>query len=156
MKTFYIYKLEGDKCGATHRWNERFSENSNTYNNTNMSLLETYEGEDNEDTWQIIGDIEWSYADRFGYDRGTHYREIRTRGQRGGLKGGITAGRKAVESGQLASLRTKEHQTMAAKVGGKIGGAIVGKIKANQVYECTCGRVIKGPSFFRHQKFCKA
>tara|TARA_R110002153_G_C12975693_1_gene461909 strand:+ start:62 stop:529 length:468 start_codon:yes stop_codon:yes gene_type:complete len=154
--TYYIYKLEGDKCGATHLWDKRFSENYDTYNNNNMSVLETYEGEDNEDTWQIVGDIEWRYADHFGYSRGTHYRSIRISGQKGGLKGGPIAGRIAVNTGQLESLRTKEHQTMAAKLGGKIGGAIVGKIKANQIYECKCGRVIKGPSFFRHQKSCKA
>lgn len=37
----------------------------------------------------------------------------------GGSIGGITAGRKAVESGHLASLRTPEHQGAAAKCAGR-------------------------------------
>lgn len=45
-------------------------------------------------------------------------------GKIGGKVGGPIAGRKNVESGHWASLKTKEHQSKAGSVGGKIGGVV--------------------------------
>jgi hypothetical protein len=153
--TYYIYEVPTEKNGATHEWEERRSYNFNQYQ-IEPIIVETIEGPDNEDMWQIVGDREWYYADLNGYERGTHYRAMRLKGIKGGLKGGPIAGQIALDTGQWASLKTFKHQQTAGSRGGKIGGAIVGKIKANQLYTCDCGRTIKGPSFFRHQKACKA
>jgi hypothetical protein len=152
---FYIYEVPGTKNGATHDWPTRRLYNFNEYQ-IEPIIVETIEGPDTEDFWQLVGDREWELADLNGYDRGTHYREMRLRGIKGGLKGGPIAGQIALETGQFNSIKTKEFQGRVGKLGGKIGGSIVGKIKANQIYECTCGKIIKGPSFFRHQKSCKA
>lgn len=84
MKTYYIYEVPTQKNGATIDWNSRKEYNFNTYQ-IEPVIIETIEGEDNEDTWQIVGDREWYYADLNGYDRGTHYKVIRTRGLNGYL-----------------------------------------------------------------------
>ena len=152
--TYYIYEVPTQKNGATHQWEKRRAHNFREYQ-IEPIIVETLEGPDTEDMWQVVGDREWYYADLNGYNKGTHYRAIRLRGIKGGLIGGPIAGQIALDTGQWESIRTKEHQTRAAKLGGKVGGAIVGKIKANQLYTCECGRTVKGPSFFRHQKFCK-
>jgi hypothetical protein len=43
-------------------------------------------------------------------------------GLAGGRKGGLISGRRSVENGHLARLRTPEHQSAAGRIGGRIGG----------------------------------
>ena len=151
---YYIYEVPGEKNGATHEWKERRAYNFNEYQ-IEPIIVETMEGPDTLEYWQVVGDREWYYADLNGYPRGTHYRAMRLMAVKGGIKGGPIAGQIALDTGQWASLKTKEHQQRVGKLGGKAGGAIVGKITGNQLHTCKCGRTIKGPSFFRHEKFCK-
>jgi len=74
--TFYIYEVVGDKNGATKNWKTRFSQNFSKYH-IQPILIETMEGPDTEDMWQLVGDREWELADQNGYDRGEHYKTMR-------------------------------------------------------------------------------
>lgn len=106
--TFYIYEVPGHKNGATKNWKSRSKSNFNRYH-TQPILIETIEGPDIEDFWQLVGDREWELADQNGYKRGEHYRSIRLRasvGQPiGAIEGGRVAGRKHVESGHWEQCR---------------------------------------------------
>jgi hypothetical protein len=81
---FYIYEVPGIKNGATHDWPTRRLYNFNQYQ-IEPIIIETMEGPDNEDMWQIVGDREWELADLNGYDKGSHYIEMRRRAIKGGL-----------------------------------------------------------------------
>ena len=76
MTTFYIYEVPGEKIGATKVWKVRSKYNFNKYN-IQPILIETMEGPDDEDMWQLVGDREWELADQYGYRRGEHYLSIR-------------------------------------------------------------------------------
>ena len=76
MTTFYIYEVPGEKNGATKDWEARSQYNFDTYNIYPI-LIETMEGPDIPEFWQIVGDREWELADLNGYRRGEHYRDIR-------------------------------------------------------------------------------
>jgi len=76
MQNYYIYHVPGIKIGATKDWETRRVYNFETYN-IEPIIVETMEGPDNEDMWQIVGDREWELADEYGYDRGTHYKVAR-------------------------------------------------------------------------------
>lgn len=68
-------------------------------------------------------------------------------------KGGKIQGPRNVESGQWASLRTPEHQKKAGSAGGKIGGHITGNQKRICPY---CGLESNGVGYFRwHGDRCK-
>ena len=112
--TYYIYEVPTEKNGATHEWEERRAYNFETYN-IEPIIVETIEGPDNEDTWQIVGDREWELADLNGYERREHYFAMRIKGR----KGGLTQGNRNAESGQIQSI---------ASLGGSIGGKISGKM----------------------------
>jgi len=75
--TYYIYEVPGHKNGATIDWKIRSYRNFTRYD-VHQILIETMEGPDDEDMWQIVGDREWELADLNGYRRGDHYRNIRT------------------------------------------------------------------------------
>ena len=118
---FYIYEIPGRKNGATIDFKGRSEYNFNKYN-IQPILIETMEGPDVEEFWQVVGDREWELADLNGYDRGTHYRVIRIRaaiGQpRAAVLGGYVTGRKHAESGHIQRLQ-KENCAAGGKVRGK-------------------------------------
>ena len=76
MTTYYIYEVPGEKNGATKDWEARYTYNFNKYL-IEPVVIETMEGPDTEEMWQIVGDREWELADLNGYDRGDHYLVIR-------------------------------------------------------------------------------
>src|SRR6266498_841861 len=68
---YIIYHLPGKKVGCT----ENFQQRSGMYRSTGylgeIEILETVTG-----TAQEAGDIEWTYADTFGYPRSHHYVDV--------------------------------------------------------------------------------
>ena len=76
---YYIYEVIGHKNGATIDWEARYTYNFNKYL-IEPIVIETMEGPDNEEMWQIVGDREWELADLNGYKRGDHYLVIRRKG----------------------------------------------------------------------------
>lgn len=79
---YYLYRLQNslkfDKCGATTDWDKRCRDNRTSHGvQSIITELETMEGPDTPDFWQIVGDREWELADLYGYPRGTHYRVAR-------------------------------------------------------------------------------
>ncbi len=108
--TFYIYHVPGVKIGATCHLNARIKHNINKYG-IEPYIIETLIGPDEESTWQTVGDLEWNWADHFGYDRGTHYKQSKI--------GGCTTGKKNVESGHLNRVRPSKN--VAIECGKKVG-----------------------------------
>ena len=74
--TYYIYHIPGIKIGATKNLKSRLRYNFRKYQ-IEPIVIETIEGPDIEEFWQVVGDREWELADLYGYDRGDHYRVIR-------------------------------------------------------------------------------
>lgn len=64
--TFYIYHIPGHKVGCTRNFINRIKHYAY---GTNFIILEIIENI----TPRQAGDIEWRYADKFGYERGRHY-----------------------------------------------------------------------------------
>ena len=116
---FYIYEVKGIKNGCTTEWDKRCKQNFERYNITPV-IVETYEYPNTAEYWQIVGDREWALAELNGYPKGVHYRVAREKrivaGKIGRSKGGKIGGRKNVESGHLASIRTKESCSKGGKV----------------------------------------
>tara|TARA_R110000772_G_C12944626_1_gene401373 strand:- start:38 stop:517 length:480 start_codon:yes stop_codon:yes gene_type:complete len=79
MTTFYIYEVPGIKNGATKNWLSRSKSNFNRHQ-IQPIIIETIEGPDIEETWQVVGDREWELADLNGYPRGAHYVEMCRKG----------------------------------------------------------------------------
>ena len=73
---YTIYEIPGHKNGATNDRIKRFRENFNKYQ-IEPILIETMEGPNTPEFWQVVGDREWELADLNGYPRGTHYRVAR-------------------------------------------------------------------------------
>jgi hypothetical protein len=73
---YYIYEVPGHKNGATTDWDTRFQYNFNQYQ-IEPIVIETMEGPDNEEMWQLVGDREWELAEQNGYPKGMHYKSIR-------------------------------------------------------------------------------
>ena len=73
---YYIYEVPGFKNGATMDWKNRRRYNFNRYQ-IEPIIIETLEGPDSEDMWQVVGDREWELADLNGYSKGLHYKDIR-------------------------------------------------------------------------------
>ena len=80
---YYIYEVPTEKNGATKDWEERRAYNFNEYQ-IEPIIVETMEGPDTEEYWQVVGDREWYYADLNGYSRGTHYVEMMLMSIKGG------------------------------------------------------------------------
>ena len=99
MVTYYIYEVPGHKNGATKDWDKRSRENFEKYQ-IEPVIIETMQGPNESDFWQIVGDREWELADQNGYPRGTHYRIARetrpkwdsTSASEAGKIGGCTGG----------------------------------------------------------------
>ena len=85
MVTYYIYHILGNKIGATKAWNRRLRQNRAFWGSTiEMIELETMEGPDTPEYWQVVGDREWQLADEYGYPRGPHYKDTAIKGSKGG------------------------------------------------------------------------
>ena len=124
--TYYIYEIPGIKNGATIQWDKRSLDNFEKYSVMPI-LIETMEGPNETEFWQIVGDREWELADLNGYARGTHYRAAREKRPKWNDKtrqvpsrescvlGGKVTGRKHVESGHLAKVRDP-HKAMLASL----------------------------------------
>ena len=82
--TYYIYHITGVKVGATKDLETRRTYNFNKYQ-IEPIIIETIEGPDEPEFWQVVGDREWEFADQYGYSRGQHYRLMRTRSLNGYL-----------------------------------------------------------------------
>ena len=80
--TYYIYEIPGIKNGATKHSKYRRDYNFIKYN-IEPIIVETMEGPDTPEYWQVVGDREWYYADLNGYPRGVHYRKMHERGVKG-------------------------------------------------------------------------
>ena len=79
---YYLYRLQNsikfDKCGATSDWDKRCLDNRASHGNQCIiTELETMEGPNTPEFWQVVGDREWELADQYGYTRGIHYRIAR-------------------------------------------------------------------------------
>ena len=70
--------------------------------NVEPYIIDELELPDTPDAWQIVGDLEFEYADEFGYASGTHYAEMR----------------------RLARLMTVEKLSANGRQFGPIGGRI--------------------------------
>ena len=88
MTTFYIYEVIGHKNGATKDWDTRSQYNFETYGIMPI-LIETMEGPDTPEFWQIVGDREWELAEQNGYPKGEHYRSAREKRILAGRIGGM-------------------------------------------------------------------
>ena len=124
---YYIYEVIGHKNGATMDWDKRSQYNFEKYGIMPI-LIETMEGPNEPEFWQIVGDREWELAEQNGYPRGEHYRVARERRMKGShiagevnrisghtatigtfegrSKGGTTTGNKHVASGHLKRICT--------------------------------------------------
>ena len=126
MTTFYIYEIPGHKNGATKDLYMRKRYSLSKYG-AEPIIIETIEGPDTEDMWQLVGDREWELADQNGYPRGEHYRAIRIRSSKYNLTPedrakGRSAGslEKATAAARIAnikkrSLTFKEAEEIRAK-----------------------------------------
>ena len=112
MKTFYIYEVIGHKNGATIQWDIRSKQNFDVYG-IQPIIIETMEGPNEPEFWQIVGDREWELADQNGYPRGTHYRVARETRPRNGFKDPSSAGKK----GYVASNLQQYHEENSKKLG---------------------------------------
>ena len=164
MTTFYIYEVPGRKNGATKDWKKRSKYNINEHQ-IKPIIVETMEGPDTEEFWQVVGDREWELADLNGYDRGTHYRVIRVRASKYNFDDAARAKAKAngsqIKAGKAGGAKTME----LAKIPGtpsyireqrrkRNGGAVAGKIE----YTCPlCGKVGRGGRMKGHinSKLCQ-
>ena len=103
MRTFTIYHIPGHKIGATTHYSRRERDNFRHYR-VESYIIDELELPDTPETWQIVGDLEWEYADEFGYRRGEHYAEIRRK-------------QRLVSAEQLAA-----NGRRVGRIGGKAGG----------------------------------
>ena len=75
---YYIYHIPGIKIGCTIDLQHRKAYNKRKHGrNIEFFVLETIEGPDTEEMWQVVGDREFTLADEYGYQRGRHYKDIR-------------------------------------------------------------------------------
>ena len=73
MKKYYIYHISGVKVGVTTKIKHREYLYRKQGKNYKLEVLEVIESEDYEE----IGNREWEWADKLGYPRGTHYRNVK-------------------------------------------------------------------------------
>ena len=184
MKTYYLYRLVNslkfDKCGATVQWDQRLSDNIELHGpQCTITLLETMEGPNTPEYWQVVGDREWQLADEYGYPRGTHYKIAREKRQPtknqlrlGGRNGGAISGRKTYVLGLGIHGMTDAAKKAAQSKGGKksihtmrsyltkeicAAGGKAGKGKPKPKTECPhCNRMIANHLLKRfHNDNCK-
>ena len=140
--TYYIYEVPGIKIGATKNWKTRRYDNFRKYQ-IKPTIVETMEGPDVLETWQVVGDREWELADLNGYKRGEHYVSIRRKSNHNNK----TTQNSRIKKGD-PSFSPGNHKEGATK-----GGVEMAKI----VNTCEhCSHQGRGPNFYRyHAKNCK-
>ena len=144
--TYYLYRLvkslKFDKCGATNNWDDRCRDNLASHGPQSIiTLLETMEGPNTEEFWQVVGDREWELADQYGYRRGEHYRTARLKILHRASLGGRKTADKQHLTGQFAALKTPEHQSKAAHAAN------------SKKRTCPkCGTVGSGVTFYMHHR----
>jgi hypothetical protein len=114
MITHTVYHIYGYKVGCTRDFNRRCTEYLQRKGFT-LAEIEILE-ELHDKTDQEAGDMEWQWADKFGYRREAHY-TIMTPEQRaeGSKKGGLQAGKLGRTGFQTMTL---ENRHMASQKGG--------------------------------------
>lgn len=76
MSRHYIYHINGTKVGVTTNIKHRkYLYRKKHGANPDLEILEVLENKSDGE----VGDREWWWADRFGYERGTHYRHVRNK-----------------------------------------------------------------------------
>ena len=152
MKTYYIYHVIGSKIGATSDLENRNNYNRNRYQ-IEPIVLETMEGPDTPEYWQIVGDREWELADLYGYDRGTHYLQMRLQRSAMGQSGGLSKSdlkltkllQNRVTWKETSKFRNREKVLYNAKNNGGTG----------KVRQCVhCGISINLMNIGRHETKC--
>jgi len=74
MSRYYIYHISGVKVGVTTNIKHRkYLYRKKHGINPDLEILEIIEDESDE----FVGNREWEWADKLGYDRGTHYRNVK-------------------------------------------------------------------------------
>lgn len=112
MITHYIYHIPGVKVGCARNLEKRKLWYSRDVSRKIKILEILYDKTDQE-----AGDIEWAWADRFGYKRGNHYVITITTMKKSPSewsKFGRKAGRRAAELGKTG-FQTMSMQEVAAK-----------------------------------------
>ena len=122
---YYIYEVPTRKNGATKDWETRRAYNFNEYQ-IEPIIVETMEGPDTIEYWQVVGDREWYYADLNGYERGKHYVEMRLNSIKGGMKGGLVTGTINLRNGWTRESSVK---------GGKLGAETTNRNKRTIPWE---------------------
>tara|TARA_R110000764_G_C10808591_1_gene359963 strand:+ start:88 stop:564 length:477 start_codon:yes stop_codon:yes gene_type:complete len=112
--TYYIYEIPGIKNGATIDFKGRSRHNFNKYG-VQAILIETMEGPDVEEFWQVVGDREWELAVENGYPRGQHYRQMRIK--------------------VFKSLECNLGRVKAGAIAGPVNGIIAGKSQRHITYQ---------------------
>jgi hypothetical protein len=78
MVTYYLYHVLGKKIGCTIDLPHRKAYNKRRHGkDIEFSVVETIQGPDTEEMWQVVGDREFALADQYKYKRGRHYKDIR-------------------------------------------------------------------------------
>jgi hypothetical protein len=164
MVTYYFYQLTNslkfDKCGATIDWKGRLKDNLKQHGPQSIIReLETMEGPDTPEMWQVVGDREWEIAEEYGYPKGEHYRsarEKRLKATRASIAVGVRPSKECQRLGGLAAA-AKGHLLKYASEAGSKGGkkAIHGPNSVNkQKVKCPhCDKVTTPAGLGTHLKF---
>lgn len=111
--TYYIYHIVGRKVGCCKDIEQRMRHYINNDGERPVyEILEILRGK----TKQEAGDIEWAWADRFGYWRGGHYATLN--GFNSGAAG-KAGGQRATELGVGLAGMTHEQHVAAGKAGAR-------------------------------------
>lgn len=122
---FTIYHIVGLKCGCTDDLKRLAWQHQREGELRSLEVIEIVNG-----TPQQAGDVEWAWADRYGYPRGKHYSKFnwaltvskemqRENGKNYGWKGG----RAAVKNMNAKNAKlTKEQRSKIGRIGGKVWG----------------------------------
>jgi predicted RNA-binding Zn-ribbon protein involved in translation (DUF1610 family) len=135
MKKYYIYHIKGVKIGVSVEPARRVKKQGYT----DYEILETHNCK------YLVSYREIALQKEYGYEVDTTmYYQTKDWRQKGCVNGGKTQGQiqgpKNVESGQLASIRTKQNQSKGGKSAVETGQLAEARSKANIRYTCPhCG-----------------
>jgi general stress protein YciG len=126
MGAYTIYHIYGLKVGCTSNLPRRVTEyRSLGFQPSEIEVLEVIE----DATDRQAGDIEWQWADHFGYPRGNHYAQVKyearvLNGRKGGKAAAISVGPEALAERGRRMIRvrmereTPEQRSESARKGG--------------------------------------
>src|SRR5580700_1047370 len=118
----YIYEIEGRKVGCCKDIEYRLQLYQDDEGiSPKLVILEILHHK----TDQEAGDIEWQWADKLGYRRGTHYTQTLKanliRARNGGLKGGSKGGKNSPQKNRFSTL-SEDEVIEIGRMGGLLGG----------------------------------